>query len=387
MSERIHDTARPLADGAGYFLYHSIGMFAGKERLIAEGLRQFAHFWSRPDDAQWPQALALRQQFIEHWQALINAPSGTLTTAENVTTALHSLIGALPARHLEGRRVLIAADCFPSLHFLLAGMAQRYRFVLDTVPLRDGEHWVRDEDFIAHWTDDVGLALLTQATSTASYRCDLKKLIAHGRHAGSLIGVDITQAVGLLPFDARQPEVDFTVSTSLKWLSGTSGAGILHVRAELLRECSPDLRGWFSQENPFSWDLNAFQFAPDARRFDHGTPSVVACAGTLPCLAWYAAQDTDALLAHNRTLTEAIMAGADTLRLNVISPREEQRRGGSVMIKLPATADPPAIIAALRASGIYADCRGATLRLSPGNVTTRRGVEHLLDRLEHLLKG
>jgi selenocysteine lyase/cysteine desulfurase len=310
-----------------------------------------------------------------------------LTTADNVTTALYSLIGSLPAQHLEGRRLLVTGDCFPSLHFLLAGMAKRHGFVLDTVPLRPGETWVRDEDFMARWTDDVGLALLTQATSTASYRCDTATLVAHARRVGSLVGVDITQGIGLLPYDAQAPEVDFTVSTSLKWLGGTAGAGILQVREELLAQCQPELRGWFSQENPFSWDLNAFSYAPDARRFDHGTPSVVACAGTLPALDWHARQDKQALLAHNRTLTNAIMAGADKLGLAVLSPREESRRGGSVMLNVPAAADPRTVIASLREAAIYADCRGTTLRLSPGNVTTMTGVDRLLDTLERLLKA
>ena len=124
------------ADGSGYFLYHSIGMFPGKEALIAEGLREYAHLWSTPDDSQWPQALAIRQRFIGRWGKLINAPPGTLTTAENVTAALYSLIGSLPAKYLDGRRVLVAADCFPSLHFLLAGLAEQHGFTLDTVPLR-----------------------------------------------------------------------------------------------------------------------------------------------------------------------------------------------------------------------------------------------------------
>ena len=48
------------ADGSGYFLYHSIGMFPGKEALIAAGLLKYAHLWSVPDDSQWPQALAIR---------------------------------------------------------------------------------------------------------------------------------------------------------------------------------------------------------------------------------------------------------------------------------------------------------------------------------------
>jgi kynureninase len=369
---------------SGYFLYHSIGMFPGKEAAIAEGLRKYAHLWSTLDDSQWPQALAIRQQFIERWSKLINAPPGTLTTAENVTTALYSLIGSLPPRYLDGRRVLVAADCFPSLHFLLAGLAEQHRFTLDTVPLRAGESWVRDEDFMARWTADVGIALITQVTSTASYRCDLPALVAHGRKIGSLIGVDVTQGIGLFPYDVRAPEVDFTVSTSLKWLCGTAGAGILHVRETLLGECRPLLRGWFSQPNPFSWDLNAFSYAPDARRFDHGTPSVVACAGSLPALEWHAQQDSAALLSHNRRLTDAIIAGADDLGLQLLSPRDESRRGGSVMLKVPESAHPRALVDRLRSADIYTDCRGSTLRLSPGIVTTMSGVERLLRELSEL---
>ncbi|TGT93643.1 aminotransferase, partial [bacterium M00.F.Ca.ET.163.01.1.1] len=112
------------------------------------------------------------------------------TSAENVTSALYSLIGALPAERLAGKRLLVAADCFPSLHFLLAGLAKRFGFTLDTVPLRPGESWVRDEDFIARWQDDVGLALITFVTSTASHRCDVERLAAHGRALGSIVGVD-----------------------------------------------------------------------------------------------------------------------------------------------------------------------------------------------------
>ena len=266
---------------SGYFLYHSIGTFPGKEDALRDELARFAAFWSRPDDAQWPTALALRQDFIDRWRAVIDAPAGTLTTAENVTAGLYSVIGALPARRLRGRRVLVAEDCFPSLHFLLAELAHRFGFTLDTVKLRPGETYVRDEDFVARWQDDVGVALLTWVTSTASHRCDAAALVEHGHRMGSLVGVDITQGVGLLPFSVACG-ADFVVSTSLKWLCGVPGAGIIYVAPSLLADCQPEFRGWFSQENPFSWDLTKFRFAGDARRFDHGTPSIVSAVASIP---------------------------------------------------------------------------------------------------------
>jgi selenocysteine lyase/cysteine desulfurase len=372
---------QPGSGGSGYFLYHSIGLFPGKAERIAEALARIATLWGSPGDAQWPQSLETRRQFLARWGTLIGAPTETLTATENVTTALHSLIGTLPDRHLRGRKLLIAADCFPSLHFLLAGMAGRRGFTLHTVPVRPGESWVRDEDFVAAWGDDVGVALLTWVTSIASHRCDLNALVAHGRRRGSLVGVDITQGVGIIPFDANTVGADFVVGSTLKWLCGIAGAGVLQVRDSLLPECQPELRGWFSQENPFAWALDGFGYARDARRFDHGTPSILACAACLPALEWHAQQDPAALLSHNRRLTEAIVKGCLGLGLELVSPRDAEERGGSVMFRLPPGADPAAVVARLRDQDVFADCRGNTLRLSPGNVTHDSGVERLLEAL------
>lgn len=372
-------------DASAYLLYHSIGMYPGKAEEMAAAFAEFSTGWGAHDNAQWMRALTLRQEFIDRWRALIGAPAGTLTTSENVTTALNSLIGALPEEHLKGRRLLIAGDCFPSMHFLLSGLAARHGFTLDTVPLRPGETWVRDEDVIARWGADVGLALLTMVTSTASHRCDLDALVAHGRQMGSIIGVDITQAVGLLPYDVMHPVVDFSISTSLKWLCATPGAGILHVADPLIAACRPELRGWFSQADIFSWDLDKFAFADDIRRFDNGTPSILACAGSLPALRWHAKQDMDALLAHNRRLGGQIIDAARDLKLRIVSPLAEAERGGSVMVALPKAVNPGAFVQKLGDDRIFADHRGQTLRLSPGCMTTEEGIARLADALRAAL--
>ncbi|RVD20770.1 aminotransferase class V-fold PLP-dependent enzyme, partial [Mesorhizobium sp. M4B.F.Ca.ET.017.02.2.1] len=320
---------------SGYFLYHSIGTFPGKAERMAAALGDFSGIWSAEDDGQWPAALAARQRFIDAWIRLIEAPQGTLTTAENVTAALYSLIGALPSERLAGKRLLVAADCFPSLHFLLAGLAQRFNFTLDTVPLRPGESWVRDEDFVARWQEDVGLALITFVTSTASHRCDVAKLAAHGRAMGSIVGVDVTQGIGVAPFSVAATPVDFVVSTSLKWLCGASGAGILQVAPDLLSTCRPELRGWFSQPNPFSWDLDAFSYASDARRFDHGTPAILASVASLPGLQWLEGTGIDAIRAQNAAHVGRIIDAAMSNGWTIRSPLDAEKRGGSVMIGLP----------------------------------------------------
>lgn len=369
-----------------YFLYHSIGMYPGKDADLARAMTEFATVWGRPDDSQWGHVLPLRARFIDRWRAILNAAPDSVTTFENVTAAFHSLVQSLPAGHLRGRTVLVGADCFPSNHFLLNGMAEAHGFTLKTVAFRQGAAHVEDDDFLDAWTPDVGLALLTWVSSTTSHRIDLARMVAHGRRMGSLIGVDVTQGIGLLPFDVHAPEVDFVVTTSLKWMCGTPGAGILYVTPRLTPHLHPELRGWFSQDNPFNWDITRFAYAPDIRRFDNGTPGCIAALASLPAMDWHAAQDHGAILAHNRRLTAQLIEMADTLGLPLVTPRAEEKRGGSVMLALPDSLPAAHVVATLRTKGITTDHRSQTLRLSPGIVTTESGVARLHAALAELTK-
>lgn len=370
-----------------YFLYHSIGQYPGKAADMARAMTEFAAVYGAANDAQWGYMLSHRARFIDRWRGILNAPEGSLTTCENVTQGVHMLMTALPPERLRGRRVLVAADCFPSNYFLLTKLQDRLGFTLDTVPLRQGAAHVEDEDFLAHWGPDVAVAILTWVSSTTSHRIDLDALVAHGRRMGSLIGVDITQGAGLIPFDVTAPAVDFTVSTSLKWMCGTPGAGILHVAPDLIPDCAPELRGWFSQPDPFSWALDRFAYAPDIRRFDNGTPACMSAIASLPALDWHAGQDGAAILAQNRRHTARIIAAADDLGLDLITPRAKAARGGSIMMRLADGRPAAEVVAALRDDGISTDGRGPILRASPGIITSDAGVEALIKGLERHLRG
>lgn len=364
---------------AGYFLYHSIGIYPGKDEDMARAMAEFSAVWAAPDDRQWGYVLRKRQEYLDAWGRLIKAPKGSITHVDNVTEGMHKLMRALPEGWLRGKKVLVGADCFPSLHFLLAGLAPKIGFTLVTVPRSEGKAWVETEDFIAQWDRDVALSLLTWVTSTASARMDYPALVAHGRAMGSLMVADITQAAGLLPFDVTEPRVDFVVSTSLKWLCGTPGAGILYVDKGLVADLQPEARGWFSQNNPFSWDLDKFQYAPDVRRFDSGTPGSVAAIASLPAIQWFTAQDQGAIAARNRSMVDQIIDHADALGLPLLSPREAERRGGAAMLRMPSRAEAAAVVGALGVEGYSVDFRDTILRLSPGIVTEDSAIETVFD--------
>jgi hypothetical protein len=76
---------------------------------------------------------------------------------------------------------------------------------------------------------------------------------------------------------------------------------------------------------------------------------------------------------------------APRLGLEVVSPVAESERGGSLMLRLPAHVDPPQVIDRLRSEQLYTDCRGTTMRLSPGCITAAAGVERLIAALGRIL--
>jgi selenocysteine lyase/cysteine desulfurase len=367
---------------AGWLLYHSVGMFPGQEEAVRAALDTFASSWCRPDLQRWDYGLAARREVLDQWARLVHAPAHAVFAAENVTDAFARFVGALGRNRLAGKRVLIAADCFPSLHYMLSGLAPVLGFTLDTVPLAQGESYMSDDAFIARWQDDVALAIITWVTSTASKRADVVRLAAHGHQQGSLVAVDITQGAGILDFDVTAPAVDFVASTTLKWLCGAPGTGLAYLNPDLLdSELAPMVQGWFSQPDPFNWDLDRFALAPDARRFDSGTPSFLPFVASSPGLAWRLSPAAAGMREHNLALSRKLIALCDAKGYRLRSPREDALRGGSVMAELPAHVDPHALEAKLASHGVLVDTRGSTVRMSPGMVTQ----SEVLDDLSALL--
>lgn len=373
MNNQYDDSTR-----AGWLLYHSVGMFPGQEEAVRGALDTFASSWCRPDLDRWDYGLEARREVLDSWARLVHAPAHAVFAAENVTDAFARFVGALGSKRLAGKRVLIAGDCFPSLHYMLANLANVLGFTLDTVPLESGAAYVSDDAFIARWHDDVALAIVTWVTSTASKRADLARLVAHGRAQGSLIAVDITQGAGILDFDVTQPGVDFAATTTLKWLCGAPGTGLAYLAPALIDDdLAPMVQGWFSQPDPFNWDLSRFSLASDARRFDHGTPSFLPFVASAPGLAWRLSPAAAGMREHNLALARRLIALCDSKGYALRSPRNESERGGSVMADLPARVDPRALEAKLATHGVLVDTRGRTLRLSPGVLTQPAVIDSL----------
>ena len=106
-------------------------------------------------------------------------------------------------------------------------------------------------------------------------------------------------------------------------------------------------------------DIHSFRYAPDARRFWGGTPSVASYVVAAASLRAIQELGVASILAHNRRL---IAAFSDALPDAWRARLPAWPTGGTLCI--PLGERQPAITAALAARGVQFDCRGDVVRIS-----------------------
>ncbi len=368
---------RRIEDESGWLHYHSVGLFPGQHEAMSKALAEFNDSWLSLKDNRWAVSEAKRQRAIELWSAIAGGNRRSVFTVENVTQAFGVFINSLPADTLPGRKVLIAFDCFPSLHYLMSELSKRIGFELKTVAMAPGSHYVTDDDFIADWDESIALAMVNWVSSVSSHRTDITRMMHHAKRMGSIVALDVTQGIGIVPINLSELQVDFAAATSLKWLCGVPGTGFAYVDPDLLGRLNPRIHGWQSQPDPRCWDLDKFTLASGAGRFSNGTVSILPYVASLPGLEWAAAQGIANMAAYNRALCHRLIEIADRYGMVIASPRDDMQRGGSIMLDMRNSAAADYVKQRLQQYGFHCDARSQRLRWSPGAVTTAEALDVL----------
>src|SRR6218665_879843 len=106
---------------------------------------------------------------------------------------------------------------------------------------------------------------------------------------------------------------------------------------------------------------------------------------SFPGLAWVVSQGVEQLRKHNLALSHQLLEVADAHRLQLLSPRVDEQRGGSVMVAIPRAVDAAQLQRQLAAQGLITDTRGDCMRWSPGPVTRATAIERLHAALKSAL--
>jgi selenocysteine lyase/cysteine desulfurase len=209
-------------------------------------------------------------------------------------------------------------------------------------------------------------------------RLPVEEIAAVGKRKGALVLLDAYQAAGSYPLDVTTLGVDALASGVLKYLLGSAGLGFLWTRPGLAQELTPTETGWFADRDIFEMNHRRYAPAPNARRFQSGTPPVPAIYAGIAGIELMLEIGVAETRAHVNRLNERLIAGLDELGATLVTPREEERRGALLCVR---SSDAPALVAALGEDGIVTSERDSNLRISAHAYNNEDDVDAVLTGL------
>src|SRR5258707_1291834 len=171
---------------------------------------------------------------------------------------------------------------------------------------------------------DVKVVAFAHVSNVLGTITPVAEISARARAAGAVTLIDGAQAVPQMPVDFEQAGADFYVWTGHKAL-GPTGIGVLHGRRELLESMEPFLTGG---DMIASVGLQETTWNELPFKFEAGTPPIAEAVGLAAAVGYLSALGMDRVRAHERALTETMVARlAEGPGLRVVGPPAGRGRG------------------------------------------------------------
>jgi selenocysteine lyase/cysteine desulfurase len=358
--------------------YYSPQLNESTNRLLS-GVRQKSHPWERVTDHFFDDADTIRTLAAK----LFGGDSDGYAVVPSATYGVSTAARAIEPRLRPGDRILVAAEEFPANVFPWRRAAQETGASVVTVPYPQDGDWTRaiasridgSEKVVAtancHWTNGAYI--------------DLPTIGQASRAAGSILVVDATQSLGVMPLSMDDVRPDFLVAAGYKWLLCPYGFSLLYV-AEQWRNARPLEESWQARSNAKDFTSLANYsdtYMPGARRFEVSekcTPTILpgAIAALEQIETWGIDNIAETLSAVNGRI------GAHLERLGFRLPDAAQRCPHMLGALLPeGTAGD--LVSALRKEKIYISQRGNALRFAPHLHITSNDERRLTEALDSLM--
>jgi kynureninase len=368
----------PILDRTTYLISNSLGAMP---RGVEDALHHYTDLWSKRgvrawEDEWWMLAAEVGDQI----GALMNAPKGSVACLQNVTTCQATVASCLD---FSGRRnkVVYTDLNFPSVMYFWE--AQRSRGArVEMVRNDDGIH-VNTERLLDAIDDETLVVPISHVIFRSAFIQDVEAIVEKAHRVGAYVLLDSFQATGTLPFDVQRLNVDFCTGGVLKWLCGGPETAYLYVRPDLARKLEPTFTGWIGHENPFGFEIGATRYTPTIYRFTQGTPNIPALKVAQPGLKIVAEVGVVKIREKSKRQTALLIEMADRRGWRVNTPRDPERRGGTVSIDMPNAQQ---VCAELLKRDVLVDCRPkAGVRFSPHFYNSDEELTKAIETVEEIL--
>ena len=289
---------------------------------------------------------------------LLRASPDEIAVTASVSAGLNALASAL---QFDGPRnkVVVSDFEFPTNAQIWHAQEPRGAKVVHVPRAADG--YIPLESFEKAIDERTELVAITHVCFRNGAKLDIPGIVRLARAKGAKVLLDCYQSVGSVDIDVKALDVDFAAGGMLKYLLGTAGIAFLYVRDSFIKSLVPTNSGWFAQESITAMDITANRPAPNARRFEAGTPPVVNCYAAEAGLKMLLRVGTPGIEKRNFALTRRCMERLSEIGWPSITPAEDRRRGATVAVP---SRDSAGLSAALMKRDIVTSHRDDNIRAS-----------------------
>jgi kynureninase len=337
-------------DDSIYVCGHSLGL---QPKTAASYLDQALQDWARlgveghfhAKNPWMPYHRLLTEQTAE----LVGAQPSEVVVMNSLTVNLHLMMASFYRPTAERHRVLVESGAFPSDQYAVKSQILFRGFdpassLLELVP-REGESCIRDEDIesvIEREGNSIALIMLGGVNYATGQVFDMAGVTKAGQRKGCVVGLDLAHAAGNIPLRLHDWGPDFAVWCSYKYLNGGPGCVggcFIHERHARAWE-RQRFAGWWGHD-----EKTRFQMEPDfhpmegAEGWQLSNPSILALAALRASMEIFSEAGLERLRAKSVRLTgymEFLLSQELSAKFSIITPREQERRGAQLSIRLPS---------------------------------------------------
>jgi len=369
----------PILERTTYLISNSLGAMP---RRVYDAMRSYADTWATRGVRAWEERWwMLAAEVGNQIGGLMNAPPGSVSCHQNVTTC-QAVVASCFDFSGKRNKVVYTDMNFPSVMYFWEAQKSRGARV----------HMVRTDDGVTVPTqrllDAIDEQTLLVPVSHVIFRSafinDAQAIVEKAHRVGARVVLDTFQSLGTVPVDVAALRVDFACGGVLKWLCGGPGTAYLYVRPDLGTKLEPRFTGWTAHQEPFAFEIGPIRYTDPPYRFMNGTPHIPSLEAARPGLEIIAEVGIRRIREKSKGMTARLIELADKHDWRVNTPRDPEKRGGTVSIEMPDSQD---VCRELLKREILVDWRPqAGVRFSPHFYNTFEELETAISAVEEILR-
>lgn len=323
--------------------------------------------------------LSYHKQFTESLAKICGAQVNEVVATNTLTVNLHFLMISFYRPNMAtGRtKIIMEGGAFPSDQYAVETQVKLHGLNPDTTIIelmpRAGEHTLRPEDILATIKatgDELALVMMGGVNYYTGQLYDMAAITQAAHEVGALAGFDLAHAMGNVPLNLHEWDVDFACWCSYKYLnSGPGGVAGIYVHEkhasnpEVLR-----LAGWWGNEESTRFKMQkGFIPAPTAESWQMSNAPVFNMIGLKASLDIFDKTTIADLRKKSIELTAYmafLLEDVKQLDFTVITPKEGDQRGAQLSILFGANGKK--VFEILSENGVIADWREPNvIRIAP----------------------